>query len=47
MDEEVMYKHIELYVNNYTLSLGEEGRRSVNKLFEIAGAATIFTKTKG
>jgi len=37
MDEEVMYKHIELYVNNYTLSLGEEGRRSVNKLFEIAG----------
>jgi len=36
MSEEVMYKHIGLYVNNYTLSLGEKGKKSVKKLFNVA-----------
>jgi len=36
MSEEVMYKHIELYVNKYSLSLGEEGRKAVRLLFDIA-----------
>jgi len=36
MNEEVMYKHINLYVNNYSLSLGTEGREAVNKLFSKA-----------
>ena len=36
MSEEVMYKHINLYVNDYTVSLGEKGRKSVEKLFRIA-----------
>jgi len=35
MDEQVMRKHINLYVTDYSLSLGEEGRRAVKKLLEI------------
>ena len=30
MDEQVMRQHIDLYVNNYSLSLGEDGRRAVD-----------------
>lgn len=33
MDEEVMYKHIELYVNRYSLDLGKEGRKAIDTLF--------------
>lgn len=36
MSEEVMYKHIELYVNKYSLDLGEEGRKAIKLLFETA-----------
>jgi 1,4-dihydroxy-6-naphthoate synthase len=36
MDEQVMRNHIDLYVNNYTSSLGSEGRAAVWKLLEIA-----------
>jgi 1,4-dihydroxy-6-naphthoate synthase len=32
MDEQVMRQHIDLYVNNYSLSLGEDGRRAVDTL---------------
>jgi 1,4-dihydroxy-6-naphthoate synthase len=39
MDAQVMKAHIDLYVNNYTLSLGEEGSRSVNNLFQAMGCA--------
>jgi 1,4-dihydroxy-6-naphthoate synthase len=35
MSEEVMRKHIDLYVNNYSLDLGEEGRAAVTKLLEV------------
>ena len=35
MDEQVMRKHINLYVTDYSLSLGEEGKRAVKKLLEI------------
>ena len=34
MSEEVMYKHIDLYVNDYSVDLGPEGRRAVTLLFE-------------
>lgn len=34
MSEEVMYKHIELYVNDFSRDLGEVGKAAVNKLFE-------------
>ena len=29
MSEEVMYRHIDLYVNDYSVDLGAEGRRAV------------------
>jgi 1,4-dihydroxy-6-naphthoate synthase len=35
MSEDVMRKHIDLYVNNYSLDLGEDGRAAVNKLMEV------------
>jgi 1,4-dihydroxy-6-naphthoate synthase len=35
MDEAVMRQHIDLYVNNYSLALGEEGRAAVEKLLEV------------
>jgi 1,4-dihydroxy-6-naphthoate synthase len=39
MREDVMYQHIDLYVNDYSIDLGPEGRRAVETLFE-RGAAT-------
>ena len=33
MQESVMRKHIDLYVNNYSINLGEEGRKAVDTLF--------------
>ncbi|MGE0089911.1 MAG: 1,4-dihydroxy-6-naphthoate synthase [Bacteroidales bacterium] len=36
MDEEVMYKHINLYVNNFSIDLGTEGRNAITKLYEKA-----------
>jgi 1,4-dihydroxy-6-naphthoate synthase len=36
MDEAVMYKHIDLYVNQYSLDLGVEGRKAIDILFEMA-----------
>ena len=35
MEEEVMRKHIDLYVNPYSISLGNEGRDAVKKLLEV------------
>jgi 1,4-dihydroxy-6-naphthoate synthase len=34
MSEEVMYKHIDLYVNKYSVNLGEEGRKAIYTLFD-------------
>jgi 1,4-dihydroxy-6-naphthoate synthase len=34
MDEKVMRQHIDLYVNNYSLSLGEEGKKAVMTLLD-------------
>ena len=36
MDSTVMNKHIKLYVNEYTLHLGNKGREAINALFRIA-----------
>jgi len=42
MSEEVMYKHIDLYVNEYSIDLGPEGRRAVELLFERAAATGVI-----
>lgn len=36
METAVMYQHIGLYVNDFTLDLGEEGRAAVTHLFSMA-----------
>jgi len=35
MSEDVMRQHIELYVNNYSLDLGEDGRKAINTLHRV------------
>ena len=42
MSEDVMYRHIDLYVNEYSVDLGAEGRRAVELLFERANDAGII-----
>lgn len=42
MSEEVMYKHIDLYVNKYSVNLGVEGRLAVKKLFDTAQALGLI-----
>jgi 1,4-dihydroxy-6-naphthoate synthase len=38
MSDDVIRRHIELYVNDYSVDLGEDGRRAVEVLFERAAA---------
>lgn len=47
MSEDVMYKHIDLYVNEYSVDLGAEGRRAVELLFEKAAATGIIPVLSG
>ena len=42
MDSTVMNNHIKLFVNDYTLNLGNKGREAINALFSIAGAKGII-----
>jgi 1,4-dihydroxy-6-naphthoate synthase len=46
MSEDVMYKHIELYVNKYSVDLGEEGRKAINLLFDTAKEKNIIPEIK-
>jgi len=44
MSEDVMYRHIDLYVNEYSVDLGAEGRRAVEVLFDRARASGIIPR---
>ncbi len=35
MSEDVMRQHIDLYVNNYSLELGEEGKLAIESLYQV------------
>ena len=35
MSEDVMRQHIDLYVNNYSLDLGEEGKHAIENLYQV------------
>ena len=35
MSEDVMRQHIDLYVNNYSLDLGDEGKLAIESLYEV------------
>lgn len=45
MEESVMYKHIELYVNSYSSDLGTLGRAAISKMFERATALDLIPPT--
>jgi 1,4-dihydroxy-6-naphthoate synthase len=42
MSEEVMYKHIDLYVNESSVDLGSEGRRAIELMFARANALGLI-----
>ncbi len=42
LDDSVIDGHIDLYVNSFTLSLGETGNRAVQKLEELAGSEKLL-----
>jgi 1,4-dihydroxy-6-naphthoate synthase len=44
MSDDVMRQHIELYVNEYSVDLGAEGRRAVQVLFERAEQAGLIAR---
>jgi 1,4-dihydroxy-6-naphthoate synthase len=41
MQESVMRQHIDLYVNQFSLSLGDEGRRAVDVLLEVYNSMKV------
>lgn len=46
MSEEVMYKHIHLYVNDHSIDLGEDGKKAVEILFDKAEQLGLINKIK-
>jgi len=45
MSEEVMYKHIDLYVNRFSVSLGDEGKTAIRTLFRKAWELKLIPQT--
>ncbi|HJZ73591.1 MAG TPA: 1,4-dihydroxy-6-naphthoate synthase [Vicinamibacterales bacterium] len=46
MDNDVMYRHIDLYVNEYSIDLGYEGRHAVEVMFDRARAVGLIPDVK-
>jgi 1,4-dihydroxy-6-naphthoate synthase len=46
MSEDVMKKHIDLYVNKYSIDLGETGKNAVRVLYQKAQEANIIPELK-
>ncbi|MBC8047002.1 MAG: 1,4-dihydroxy-6-naphthoate synthase [Fimbriimonadaceae bacterium] len=46
METSVMQQHIELYVNDFTVDLGEEGKNAVEKLYTIAQSKKIIPSVR-
>ena len=42
MDEQVMQKHINLYVNDYSLSLGEKGRAATKHMYDFLVSSKLL-----
>jgi 1,4-dihydroxy-6-naphthoate synthase len=47
MDRSVMDSHIKLYVNEFTLNLGKEGKDAVRSLFSIASEKRVIPSVPG
>jgi 1,4-dihydroxy-6-naphthoate synthase len=43
MEEEVMRKHIDLYVNDYSISLGEKGKKAIMQFLSLPGDNAVDT----
>jgi 1,4-dihydroxy-6-naphthoate synthase len=43
MEPEVMKKHIDLYVNNYSIDLGKDGKNAIEKFMDIYNAMNKTT----
>lgn len=46
MDEAVMFKHIDLYVNKYSIDLGYEGKKAIDTLFNLAQERNLIPKVQ-
>jgi len=46
MDEKVMFRHIKLYVNEYSLNLGENGKKAIKKLYDTAFELKVIPEIK-
>lgn len=46
MERNIMQKHIDLYVNNFTLNLGEEGRAAIRKLYSEAYSRSVIPEVR-
>jgi 1,4-dihydroxy-6-naphthoate synthase len=46
MSEEVMYKHIDLYVNKYSVELGDEGKKAIKLLFDTAAEKNVIPEIR-
>ena len=46
MNEEVMYKHIQLYVNNFTRNLGADGKKAIETLYKKAHELNLIPKVE-
>jgi len=44
MSEDVMYQHIKLYVNDYSIDLGKKGKLAIKKLYETASELDVIPK---
>ena len=45
MEEDVMRKHIDLYVNDFSIDLGEKGRAAIEKFYEVFKSGETSDKT--
>tara|TARA_B100000780_G_scaffold198024_1_gene139941 strand:- start:576 stop:1403 length:828 start_codon:yes stop_codon:yes gene_type:complete len=46
MDAEIMQKHINLYVNEYSLSLGEKGKAAIEYMYKFSVEKNLITETE-
>lgn len=44
MDKKVMMQHVDLYVNKYSIDLGDEGKSAITKMFNLAQEKGIIPK---
>ena len=45
MDAEVMQKHINLYVNDYSLSLGKKGKEAIQYMYDFSVNENLIVET--